>query len=97
MNPALSSCDCSCGAALAAQGSPSSTASFRVSGTAKSLCHVPVPTREYPDATMSAEDWVGLGVTGKFTLPPWPTTVVDVEVGVVGVGGVVVGVVEGVA
>jgi hypothetical protein len=60
------------------------------------LCHVFVPAREYPDATMRAEAWTGLDVAGKLTLPPWPITVVVVEVEVVGVGGAVVGVVEGV-
>ena len=46
VNPALSSCDCSWGATPAAQGSLSSTARVRVSGTEKSLCHVPVPVRK---------------------------------------------------
>jgi hypothetical protein len=46
---------------------------------------------------MRAEAWTGLGTAGKFTLPPWSITVVDVEVDVVGAAlGVVVGVVEGV-
>ena len=40
---------------------------------------------------------MGLGTTGKLTVPPWSMTVVDVEVDVVGAAlGVVVGVVEGV-
>jgi hypothetical protein len=58
---------------------------------------VAVPSLEYPDATIRAEAWTGLGVAGKLMLPPWSMTVVDVEVDVVGVAaGVVVGVVEGV-
>jgi hypothetical protein len=46
---------------------------------------------------MRAEAWVGLGTAGKLTLPPCPTTVVDVEVDGVGAPlAVVVGVVDGV-
>ena len=42
-----------------------------------------------PDASIKAAACAGTGVTGKFTLPPAPITVVDVEE--VGAGIVVVG------
>jgi hypothetical protein len=67
-----------------------------MSGTAKALCHVPVPERESPEAIMSAAACCGLGLEGKLTLPPCPMVVVDVDVDVVGGAvGVVVGVVDG--
>ncbi len=42
-----------------------------------------------PACCTKAAAWSGTGVTGKFTLPPAPMTVVEVEV--VGTGTVVVG------
>jgi hypothetical protein len=45
--------------------------------------------RDRPDALRNASAWLGTEVTGKFTLPPAPMTVVEVDV--VGVGIVVVG------
>jgi hypothetical protein len=35
--------------------------------------------RDSPDALRSASAWLGTGVTGKFTLPPAPTIVVEVD------------------
>jgi hypothetical protein len=46
--------------------------------------------RDSPDALRKASAWLGTGVTGKFTLPPAPTSVVEVDD--VGTGIVVVGV-----
>ena len=67
-----------------------------VSGAEKALCHMPVPERENPDATISAAACAGLGVAGKLTIPPSPMMVVDVDVDVVGGAvGAVVGVVDG--
>ena len=90
--PAACSCACSCGAAAAAQGSPSSTASRRVSGIRPhSFATGQIQIRKYPEPTIERGGLFGNGVAGKFTDPPWPTVVVEVVVDVGTVGGVVAG------
>ena len=94
VKPAIVSWDCSCGATATAHGSLSSTARRSTSGTPNPFCQEPGGVREYPEAAMSDAACTGLGVTGKLTVPPWPTTVVEVDVDVVGAPfAVVVGVV----